>query len=822
MKHFLSFCLFLSLASFSFSLDWHSPYKAPPVTPPEHVHPRLMFRDSDLAQIRTNMKSPEESTVYALFQNDPSNLSKSVSFVPLKNKTYTFDSQVLSHIENASLHYALEKNTKYVSFAYESFISCCNTMNTDGIYDTYRPQGQLILTAAELYDWCYDALSAKQKKEIINRALNAASFLQIGCPPSKQGAVVGHGSEAQLLRAYIALAIAVYDERPEIWNYVAGRFYEEYVPARLFYYKTGVPSFQGSNYGPYRTIFDSWSALLIMRMGAENPYGTSFANWNDAFLYYQRPDGQMWRIGDDTGERHKTYELSTYADNAFFSSAVSGNPFVKQFASSFYKGFTFFKYNTAGESDDHFTPAQFIIFNNPSVKPVPYDSPDSSSTSKEYAGFTLPLARYNKSPMGEYFARGSWSDSSTPAVHMKIGELNSGNHEHRDGGSFELFCGGILASDSGFYTSGGGPAGYSAAEVKLYLHGTIAHNCLLVEPASATAEDYGGQKTVDEPGTLKSWLAEKNDVRGTVTAHADSFTNSQHFAYLAGDLTNAYEHADYVHRSMLAVFTGNSRTPLLFFVYDSVTPKKDARAVFLLHMQSEPSIEGNTIQFSSRLPDEKSSGEQNNNSARSYSNLVCTTLLPANAQFTKLGGPGKEFMIARKNYEPAITVQPEWVAEQGWGRIEIRNGGDNNSAKNSNASGAITPSVFLNAMAVNRISENAHSSDSAILLSAENFDGAYLYNTAVFFARKAEACPLGCDIPENAQYLYVCNILPGEYTVTEQSVADASQDALSDLSSHQQKEAASIHSEKITVTDEGKILAYKIMYLKSHISVTAN
>lgn len=754
MRFLFSLSLFFAVLSFSFAFDFHSPYKTPPVNPPSHAHPRLMFRESDIAQIKENMRSDQDSAAAVILQKDSSNMSKNVSFVPLKNKTYTFDGKVISHIENAAFLYALEKDPKYVSFAYDSFIRCCDTFNAKGIYDTYRPAGQMMLTAAELYDWCYDALSSKQKKEIITRALSFAQLLEIGCPPSKQGAVVGHGCEAQLLRSYIALAIAAYDERPEIWNYCAGRFYQEYVPARLFYYNTGVPSFQGSNYGPYRTVFDIWAALLIMRMGCENPYGDSLSLWNDSFLYYQRPDGQMWRLGDDTGERHDPYELSTYANNAFFSSAVSGNQFVKYFASSFYKNFTLFKYNTTGESDDHFTPVQFILFNNPSVVPVSYTSDSSSLDSQITHSSQLPLARYNPSPLGEYFARGSWNDKNTPAVHMKIGELNTSNHEHRDGGTFEIFCGGILVSDSGYYTSG---TNYGTDEVRDYLHGTIAHNCLLVEPPAVTQKEYGGQKTVSDSPSLSLLLADKNAVRGKVTAH--EYNAKYKYAYLSGDLTSAYEYAESVQRSMLALFTDNSDIPLLFFVYDSVVPKKDSRAVFLLHMQSEPSVNGNTVSFA-------------NDSARLYS----TTLLPLKPVILKIGGKGNEFMIAGKNFAPAIDPSSSAVSESGWGRIEIRDASLAESRKTAaEKSCSSNQTSFFHAMTVRKIvSENSVTAPE--LLQSDLFDGAYICETAVFFAKQSAGKPksFDLDIPASTHTVCVCNIVPGTYTVTGQGTSSVS------------------------------------------------
>jgi hypothetical protein len=720
-----------------FCIPWKSPYAAPPVTPPAHVHPRVMFRQQDLVQILENMQTPEEAAAFAAYRNDPGDTGIYASFISRKGRTYTFDGAVLAHIEDAAFHYATEKDPRYAAYAYGSLTECCRTMETEGIFDTYRPVGQLMFTAAEVYDWCYEALSEIQKKDIVDRILALAAKMEIGCPPGKQGAVVGHGSEAQLLRNYLAFAAAVYDERPDIWNYVAGRFYQEYVPVREFYYHTGLPGFQGSNYGPYRSSFDLWAALLVIRMGYVNPFGTGTDRWTDAFLYYERPDGQMWRIGDDTGERHRTYTLSSYAVNAFYSSVLSENAAVKGYAEKNLDHFTKFQLNSNGESDDTLTPVQFMIFDNPLV---PSSSPGN-----------LPVVRYNGSPMGEYFARGSWTDPGTPAVHMKIGELNSGNHEHRDGGTFEIFCNGILASDSGYYTSGGGTAGYGAAEVQTYLHGTVAHNCILVEPEKVTADDYGGQKTVSEPGTLESWLENSDAARGSVTVHADRMDeNGTGYVYLAGDLTRAYPHAESVTRSMLSVFTGDRTIPFLFFVYDTVIPEDGSHGVFLLHMQDEPQIAGNSVIITNR---------QN-------TRLVSTTMLPEKPVFTLIGGPGKQYIVAGRNYEPAVSIPADYAAEPGWGRVEIRY-----PQRDENAAAAVEH--FLHAMAVvsGSAAGNQHlaSVPEAVLLKAGGFDGAFISGRAVYFPQKASVSTFSATLPGSDGSIltvFVCNLQPGRWQLS--------------------------------------------------------
>lgn len=68
----------------------------------------------------------------------------------------------------------------------------------------------------------------------------------------------------------------------------------------------------------------------------------------------------------------------------------------------------------------------------------------------------LPLTHYSGSPFGWMISRTGWGANSVIAE-MKINEHFVGNHQHLDGGSFQLYYKGPLAIDAGAYqgTSGG-------------------------------------------------------------------------------------------------------------------------------------------------------------------------------------------------------------------------------------------------------------------------------------------------------------------------------------------------------------------------------
>jgi len=89
--------------------------------------------------------------------------------------------------------------------------------------------------------------------------------------------------------------------------------------------------------------------------------------------------------------------------------------------------------------------------------------------------------------------------------------------------------------------------------------------------------------------------------------------------------------------------------PDLFVVFDQVTAAKaEYPKTWLLHSIEEPPVEGN------RFIIKHGEGQ-----------LFGYTLLPAKARIEKVGGPGKEFWVAGKNYPVSAN------AEAGAWRIEV-------------------------------------------------------------------------------------------------------------------------------------------------------
>ena len=147
----------------------------------------------------------------------------------------------------------------------------------------------------------YEVLMAEKKQFIETCEKILSQTLEIGYPPSKQSPIASHGTEAQLLRDCLSFASAVYDEKPDVYNFCAGRLFDEYVPTYKEFFK-GRFQLQGPAYGGYRFCFSAWCQLLFDAMSGERIFDENHDNLCESIFYLIRPDGEYTRLGNDFNE----------------------------------------------------------------------------------------------------------------------------------------------------------------------------------------------------------------------------------------------------------------------------------------------------------------------------------------------------------------------------------------------------------------------------------------------------------------------------------------------------------------------------------------
>ena len=647
-------------------------YPIPTITPPPQ-HPKLFFKAEDIERIKTNMTHPEMAELV-----DEFNILKETSYTgELPSKDPNDDSKGLEIIASKAFDYAINGNTENAKQAISAIKNYARSLNVSATGDKSRQLGQTISYIAKVYDWCYPLLTSQDKAELLVLAQTLSTEMEVGFPPDLQTMICGHGAEYQLYRDWLAMAIACYDEYPDVYNMVAGKIFSaDSVDYRNWWNQSGTHS-QGSSYATQTR----WKAEMQAHVLIKKMCGAELFNEEDLVkiayesIYRRRPDGQIMIDGDDNNPNSNPY--NTYVtgygvsskDAIFLAYVISGDPLFKKE----------FLYNGGFENEysrESVQTVEKIILNDPNVK-------------ADVTAGTLPLTRYFGSPVGEMVARTGWDlgiKSNDVIATMKIGEYYGMNHDHYDSGHFMIYYKGILANDSGWYEMHG------SDHQKNYMSQSIAHNTLVIETAY---NKWGNQNQgMDGPdatdiNTVKgrnffwmpeSWEEYQNDnqinVSEVIGYEFGPDLQYPEYSYLAGDLTNAYT-SDYddgvkeALRHMIFMPTGDDKNPAAFIVFDKIETKEGGmKKAFLLHSQEEPEVKGNVTTI--KRVEKDYNGK-----------LVNQTLLPksANLAIEKIGGAEYD---ANGNLITE-TDKRFWNKEKSWMFIQD----DIEAAKNANTTGRV-------------------------------------------------------------------------------------------------------------------------------------
>jgi heparin/heparan-sulfate lyase len=254
-------------------------------------------------------------------------------------------------------------------------------------------------------------------------------------------------------------------------------------------------------------------------------------------------------------------------------------------------------------------------------------------------------------PMGQVFMRSGDRADDTYCLFTCGGILRQ--HRHFDALNFVIYHRGHLALDSGTryleFDNGQHLANYFAQ--------TVAHNCVVIHQRGEPPARYWG-------GTVEGNHGGQHRQLGSVLQALET-TND--YVYVAGDATACYQHG-VVKREGLPDLpekcTQVTRQlvflkPDRFVVFDRITSTDPSyRKDWLLHTAHEPMLTDHTFRA------EHHEGR-----------MFCRTLLPADAVIRTVGGPGKEFLAAGKNWEIVDRgLKPENKAMMGQWRVEISPG----------------------------------------------------------------------------------------------------------------------------------------------------
>ncbi len=586
-----------------------------PVPPPEH--PRLFLRSRDLEDLKRRVEHPVLKPVWEELQQ-----------LATLNKEY--------RMQVDAVRYLLSRDRKLGRRAIEAALDTLTNCTFSARSDITRPIGRMLVAGSVVYDWCYELLSEHEKKKFVEQFIRLAGMLECGYPPRHGGNLTGHQSEWMIMRDMLSAGVAAYDEYPEMYHHAAKRIFSGHIPARDFWYP-GHAFHQGTAYAETRFSSNLYPLWIFDRLGAGNVFHPSQQFVPYHWIYVRRADGELLNAGDNESKVPKLRSLlcASYYGDGYVLSDYLITPGINGMNKLY----------------------EFLL-RDPDLEPLPLTD--------------LPLSRYFGFPYGWMVARTGWQ-GETVVCEMKVNIYNFNNHNHLDAGAFQIYYRGPLAMDTGLYH--GTDGGYVSPHNVNYYKRTIAHNCLLVyDPDEQfVTRGYrkiekvndGGQRPPNgwsEPRNPEVMLTKHYKTGEVLGQSYGPDPKVPEYTYLKGDITQAYsENVEQVLRSFVFLNFDGGDVPAALVVFDKVvSANPEFKKYWLLHSEEEPVFQGNTtvVQLAKR---------------RDWSGkLVNTTLIPepANAEITKVGGPGKEFWVFGKNFENKPLSNPDRFEMGAW-RVEL-------------------------------------------------------------------------------------------------------------------------------------------------------
>ena len=248
-------------------LAWKEAHGARVPVPPKE-HPRLYLRAEHVPALKERQQHPLLAPIL-----------KKINDRAKRRKEF--------RLELDAVECLISKNKELGRRTVEKTLEFLKQAKLPDRHDACRVTGRNMVTGAIVYDWLYPLLTADEKQAYIKELIRLAKTMECRYPPTRQGSVTGHASEAQVMRDMLSAGIAIYDEAPEMYDHAAGRFFREHLPVRNWLYN-GHAYHQGDSYGPYRYSWDCFPQWIFDRLGTGNIYNPQQAQVPYLWIYKTR------------------------------------------------------------------------------------------------------------------------------------------------------------------------------------------------------------------------------------------------------------------------------------------------------------------------------------------------------------------------------------------------------------------------------------------------------------------------------------------------------------------------------------------------------
>ncbi len=684
---------------------------------PIEGHPRLLFNKDDIPQIKKNIEHPENKAAYNEWQKKL-DLDLTGTLLPnASSSSSNKDVNVIGAIEANAFSYAIYGNEEHGRKA----LSMVKNMLSTYIYGEnamYHESMSNIWCGAVVYDWCYDLLTAEDKQFIVyycQQQLAELGGQEYPYDFKTAKVIAGTYTITNPCKDPLALSIAIYDEYPDLFEYLAAAMVQIYKPMNDYIYQGGA-SPQGSGYGISRWLGVVFPQYLFEKCCNYTLFDEKVLDTVYGWIYDKCADGFRFNIADTP--------VSNLSSNAYREKLphatdwlICMNLVKNETQKAHYKYFAQLEnpdFSTWTYWQETFTPITVFCLNRTDI------------TAKAFTN--LPLTKYFPKPIGRMIAKTSWDtgiDSNAVSVFMNIKTEQALNHMHPDAGTFQIFYKGLVAPDLGNYQT------INSINYLSHNGNTLSHNGLLIfDPDETTFSMYtnraatnvvntGGQRVLAssigyDQKTMDSYFKnyEKTWKTGEVIgAEFGPDKIKPEYSYISGDITAAYtDKVSEVRRSMLLMPTENAEVPAVFFVMDKINSAKASfKKTYLLQAYEEPSVEGNVVTLARK--------------SNNYTGAAVNQTLYPEVNIEAVGGPGKAWYINGTNYPP-LNTDPN-TTDFGWGRVEISPKEEKNL------------DYFMNVIYVCDTKNNTEL-QKAELIETDELMGAQILDKASLFAKASE------------------------------------------------------------------------------------
>jgi heparin/heparan-sulfate lyase len=151
-----------------------------PVPPREH--PRLYLRSPEAAQLDAQLHDTALLPALRKLRSQAANSTQ-------------------MQIELDALQCLVSKDQGLGRATIESALRLLKKTELPERQDACRVTGRMMVTGAIVYDWLYALLTPEEKPAFIAELVRLAKTQECGYPPTRQGSVTGHASEAMIISA---------------------------------------------------------------------------------------------------------------------------------------------------------------------------------------------------------------------------------------------------------------------------------------------------------------------------------------------------------------------------------------------------------------------------------------------------------------------------------------------------------------------------------------------------------------------------------------------------------------------------------------------